>query len=306
MRLMSVFWALGDLISGIQVMTVVIMGAVFCVNGYITAGNYVAFISYNAMLTWPVRELGRTIADLSRAGVSIERIRFILNAEPEKLDNEKAAFGDTRTPLIEFSDVSYSYTEGADVLKNINIKINAGEKIGIIGGTGSGKTTVTDLLMRMCGSEGLRGSIKYRGRDISEYPLSDYRRQFSRVLQEPYLFSGTISGNIAIAADNIDDAEIKRAAEDAALLPAVSRFTDGFETFVGERGVTLSGGQKQRTAIAAVLAKKGDVFIFDDAFSALDAETETAVRKNIYGRLEGKTIIKEIYVPGKIVNIVAK
>ena len=291
MRMMSIFWQVGDIISGLQVMLVVIFGAVFCVNGEMTAGNYVAFVSYNAMLVWPVRELGRTIADLSRAGVSIDRIRYIMNSEAEELDRGSSDFSGTETPLIEFSGVSYSYTGDSDVLKNIDLRVNKGEKIGIIGGTGSGKSTITDLIMRMCDENGLRGSIKYRGVEISEYVLSDYRRNFARILQEPFLFSGTISGNIRISDSNITDEQVKKAAADAELLQTVEKFTDGLETFVGERGVTLSGGQKQRTAIAAALASDREVLIFDDAFSALDAQTEAAVRRNIFGRLGGSTAI---------------
>ena len=291
MRMMAGFWTLSDQIAGIQVMLVVIIGAVFCVNGTLTAGNYIAFISYNAMLAWPVRELGRTVADLSRAGVAINRIRYIMNSEPEDIGTKGGIDGETDDPLIEFSGVSYAYVSGKEVLNDINIRIGRGEKIGIIGGTGSGKSTLTDLLMRMCSEEKLKGTIKYRGKDIREYPLTDYRRRFSRVLQEPFLFSGTISENIGIARPGITDSEVKSAADDAELTPAAAKFTDGFETFVGERGVTLSGGQKQRTAIAAALAEGSEVYIFDDAFSALDSETETAVRNNICRRLKDSTVI---------------
>ena len=291
MRLMSVFWSLGDLISGVQVMTIVILGAVMCVDGSMTAGSYVAFISYNSLLVWPVRELGRTIADLSRAGVSIERIRYIMNSEPEQLDDSRTGSEDTSDPLIELKNVSYSYTAGNDALKDINMRINRGEKIGIIGGTGSGKTTLADLLMRMCDESQVKGTITYGGRDIMTCPLAEHRKRFSRVLQEPFLFSGTIADNIRIAADGASDDEINDAAKAAELMPAIEKFTDGFDTFVGERGVTLSGGQKQRCAIAAALAKSFEVIIFDDAFSALDAQTETAVRNNIYERLRDRTAV---------------
>ncbi len=291
MRMMSFFWQLGDLISGLQVMLVVIFGAVFCVNGGLTAGNYVAFISYNAMLTWPVRELGRTIADLSRAGVSVDRIRYIMNSEPENFENGRKDLTGGESPLICFKDVSYSYTGDSDVLKHICLYVSKGEKIGIIGGTGSGKSTITELIMRMCDERGLRGSITYCGREISEYKLDDYRKRFSRILQEPFLFSGTISDNIRISDSSITDERIREAAEDAELLGTVAKFTDGLDTFVGERGVTLSGGQKQRTAIAAALAADRDVFIFDDAFSALDAQTEAEVRNNIFHRLGGRTAV---------------
>ncbi len=291
MRLMSVFWSLGDLFSGLQVMTVVVLGAVFCVRGELTAGNYIAFVSYNAMLSWPIRELGRTIADLSRAGVSIDRIREILNADAEQIDAERCVFPSQQEPLIAFDHVSYSYHAGSDVLKDISFHVKAGEKIGIIGGTGAGKSTLTDLLLRTCDPNRIRGTITFMGKNAADYPLADYRRQFARVLQEPFLFSGTIAQNIAIADETLSDAAIRKAAEDAALLSTVEKFPDGLDTYVGERGVTLSGGQKQRCAIAASLAKQSRVLIFDDAFSALDAETDAAVRKTLFEAYRDKTMI---------------
>ncbi len=293
MKILSAFWATGDLISNIQLMTVTVMGAVFCVNRGLTAGSYIAFLSYNAMLWWPVRELGRIIADLSRAGVSIERIMYIMNAEPEDINDDKCPPAQGTAPLISLEDVSYSYTDGIDVLKNINFRVSRGEKIGIIGGTGSGKTTLTDILMRTCDPARVRGRVTFDGNDVSELPLADYRRKFARVLQEPFLFSGTISHNIGIASDDITEDKIKQAAEDASLMTAVDKFTDGLETFVGERGVTLSGGQKQRCALAACLANAGraDVLIMDDSFSALDAETDSQIRKTLFSRYPNATMI---------------
>ena len=293
MKLMSAFWSLGDLISGLQVMTVAVLGAVFCVNKGMTAGSYIAFLSYNGMLVWPVRELGRTIADLSRAGVSIDRIMYILNAAPEDINDDECPGENGSEPLITLENVSYSYTDGTDVLKNINMHVSRGEKIGIIGGTGSGKSTLTDILMRTCDPERVRGKVTFDGRDVSEYPLAGYRRRYARVLQEPFLFSGTISHNIGIASDDISEEKIARAAEDASLMSAVDKFTEGLDTFVGERGVTLSGGQKQRCALAACLANadKADVLIMDDSFSALDAETDSQIRKTLFSRYPDTTMI---------------
>lgn len=293
MDLMAAFWSIGDLISGLQVMTVVVLGAVFCVNNGLTAGNYIAFISYNAMLAWPVRELGRMIAELSRAGVSIERIIFILRAEPEDINSDTLEPDRSAEPLIKLENVSYSYIDGMDVLKNIDMYVAKGEKIGIIGGTGSGKSTLTDILMRTCDPERLRGRVIYCGRDASEYPLADHRRRFARVLQEPFLFSGTIAYNIGIASDDPDKEKIRQAAEDASLMTAVDKFTDGLDTFVGERGVTLSGGQKQRCALAACLyeADRADVLILDDSFSALDAETDSEIRKTLFSKYPDTTMI---------------
>ena len=293
MKLMSAFWSIGDLMSGLQVMIVAVMGAVFCVNKGMTAGNYIAFISYNAMLAWPVRELGRTIAELSRAGVAIDRIMYVMNAVPEEINDDKMPDVQNSGQLISLEDVSYSYTDGIDVLKNINMHIRRGEKLGIIGGTGSGKSTLTDILMRTCDPERVRGKVTFCGREAGEYPLAAYRRRFARVLQEPFLFSGTISYNIGIASEDITPEQIERAAEDAALMTAVDKFTNGLETFVGERGVTLSGGQKQRCALAACLANAAtaDVLILDDSFSALDAETDSRIRNTLFTNYPDTTMI---------------
>ena len=293
MDLMAVFWSLGDLMSGLQIMTVIVMGAVFCVNRGLTAGNYIAFISYNAMLSWPVRELGRTIADLSRAGVAIDRIIYILNADPEDINDSECPPITVTDPLIKLEKVSYSYNDGTDVLKDIDLHVSRGEKIGIIGGTGSGKSTLTDILMRTCDPERVRGSVTFGGKDVNEYPLSAYRRRFARVLQESFLFSGTISHNIGIASDEITQEKIEQAATDAELMTAVDKFTKGLETFVGERGVTLSGGQKQRCALAACLANadRADVLIMDDSFSALDAETDSKIRSTLFSRYPDTTMI---------------
>ena len=177
------------------------------------------------------------------------------------------------------------------MLKNIDLEVRRGEKIGIIGGTGSGKSTLTDLLLRMCDEDRISGRMIYRGRDIKEYPLLAYRRQFSKVLQEPFLFSGTIAYNIGIAEDDADSERIAEAAEDAALDSALEKFTKGLDTFVGERGVTLSGGQKQRCAIAAGLMKQAAGLRLDDSFSALDAETDARIRKTLFEKYNDKTMI---------------
>lgn len=293
MNLMAAFWSLGDLISGLQIMTIVVLGAVFCVNKGMTAGNYIAFISYNSMLAWPVRELGRTIAELSRAGVSIDRIIYILNAVPEDIAEGECDIVKDADPVISLENVSYSYTDGIDVLKGIDLHVSRGEKIGIIGGTGSGKSTLTDILMRTCDPERLRGKVVFCGRPADSYPLASYRRRFARVLQEPFLFSGTIAHNIGIASDSVTDEKIREAAEDASLMSAVDKFTDGLETFVGERGVTLSGGQKQRCALASCLANadNADVLILDDSFSALDAETDARIRNTLFTKYPDTTMI---------------
>lgn len=317
MQLLSFFWASGDVVSGTQVMLVVAFGAAFCVRGELTTGELIAFISYNAMLTWPVRSLGRVISEMSKAGISIDRIRYIMNSE-EEVDREDAGEADMRGE-ISFNNVSFSYpinenkdNSGSDkkkeeaeetkpeekkytqVLDNVSFTIPAGSTIGILGGTGSGKSTLIQLLDRLLEIDEenkCSGSITIGGKDIRDIKRSFLRKNIGIVLQEPYLFSGTLAENIAITADSIDMDNVKAASKVAALDEAIEKFTKGYETYVGERGVTLSGGQKQRTAIAQMLLREPPIMVFDDSLSAVDAETDVKIRSALKEKSKGTTTI---------------
>lgn len=280
MKLLSIFWSIGDFISGLQVLLIVAIGAVFCVNGTLSAGEYIEFISYNAMLTWPVRTLGRVISDMSKAGISIDRILYIMNSVIE----EDAP--DSVTPPmdadIEFKNVSFSY-EGDDneTLHDVSFKVRSGETVGILGGTGSGKSTVAALLDRLFDLSDGNGRITIGGVDIRKIKRRYLRENIGVVLQEPYLFSGTLAENIAITLKSYRMKDIRRAAKAAALDETVSRFAKGYDTYVGERGVTLSGGQKQRTAIAQMLIRRPPIMVFDDSLSAVDAKTDVKIRSRL-------------------------
>lgn len=317
MQLLSFFWASGDVVSGTQVMLVVAFGAAFCVRGELTTGELIAFISYNAMLTWPVRSLGRVISEMSKAGISIDRIRYIMNSE-EEVDREDAGEADMRGE-ISFNNVSFSYpinenkdNSGSDkkkedaketkpeekkytqVLDDVSFTIPAGSTIGILGGTGSGKSTLIQLLDRLLEIDEenkCSGSITIGGKDIRDIKRSFLRKNIGIVLQEPYLFSGTLAENIAITADSIDMDNVKAASKVAALDEAIEKFTKGYETYVGERGVTLSGGQKQRTAIAQMLLREPPIMVFDDSLSAVDAETDVKIRSALKEKSKGTTTI---------------
>ncbi len=317
MQLLSFFWASGDVVSGTQVMLVVAFGAAFCVRGELTTGELIAFISYNAMLTWPVRSLGRVISEMSKAGISIDRIRYIMNSE-EEVDREDAGEADMRGEIA-FNNVSFSYpinenedNSGSDkkkeeaketkpeekkytqVLDNVSFTIPAGSTIGILGGTGSGKSTLIQLLDRLLEIDEenkCSGSITIGGKDIRDIKRSFLRKNIGIVLQEPYLFSGTLAENIAITADSIDMDNVKAASKVAALDEAIEKFTKGYETYVGERGVTLSGGQKQRTAIAQMLLREPPIMVFDDSLSAVDAETDVKIRSALKEKSKGTTTI---------------
>ncbi len=286
---LSAFWCSNDLITGMQIMLILVIGAVQCVKGNLTAGGYIAIVSYNGMLSWPVRELGRVISDMSKAGVSIDRIRYICNSPAEDVINtgdKEIKGGD-----IVFDNVSFSYEEDRQVLKNINLGIREGSTVGIIGATGSGKSTFVSLLNRLYELPEGSGKISIGGVDIKEADRHSLRKHISMVLQEPYLFSRTLKENISITQDEVSDERLADAVETAQLTETVEKFTDGYETFVGERGVTLSGGQKQRTAIAQVIMNDAPVMIFDDSLSAVDMETDAKIRKALREKTKGKTLI---------------
>ena len=289
---LSAFWCSNDLITGLQIMLVTVFGAVFCVKGMITVGEYIAFASYNGMLCWPVRELGRVISDMSKAGISVDRICYIMNSEREDVAEDPVIPLPEELGDIVFDHVSFAYEEGNDVVKDISFTIKKGSTLGILGGTGSGKSTLMYLLDRLYDlSEGC-GRITIGGKDIKEYDRKDLRRQIGLVLQEPFLFSRTIAENIAITKPNGPDMELVwHASRIAALDEAVLKFSKGYNTEVGERGVTLSGGQKQRTAIAQVLMSDPPVMIFDDSLSAVDMETDAKIRKGLKENTKNATVV---------------
>ena len=277
MRILSLNWVTGDVMTGLQYLLVNIMGAVFCVNGRITAGEFIAFVSYNSLLIWPVRSLGRVISEMSKAGISLDRLRYIMNAEEEK--NPENALRPPMDRDIRFENVSFSYGDGSgEAVSDVSFEVPAGTTLGILGGTGSGKSTLMYLLERLYPLEEGQGRILIGDADIAQIDQEWLRAQIGMVLQEPYLFSRTIAENIAITSSSYKDKDIRRASKTADLLETVDHFPSGFETFVGERGVTLSGGQKQRTAIAQMLIRQCPIMIFDDSLSAVDAETDARIR----------------------------
>lgn len=273
--LMSAFWSIGDGISGLQVFVIVVLGTLAVYHGEMTPGNFIAFISYNAMLVWPIRRLGRVISEMSRAGVSIDRIRYIMNAQ-EEVNIAQPLKPDMHQDII-FDHVTFRYDEqGPDIIKDVSFAIEKGSTIGILGGTGSGKSTLMYLLDRLYPVT--KGKITIGGVDIRDIDSNYLRSNIGLVLQEPYLFSRSLKDNIAIANDKAQFADIEEASRIASLDHAINHFKHGYDTFVGERGVTLSGGQKQRTAIAQMVIQHAPVMIFDDSLSALDAETDAKIR----------------------------
>ncbi len=281
---MAVYWTLNNFIAAAQGMLMVVVGTVFCVQGRLSAGEFVAFITYNAMLMGPVRELGRIISNMSKAGVSLGRIAEILNAEEEDYGEEAALSGD-----IELKDVSFSYEDGKPVLKDVSVKIPQGTTLGIIGASGSGKSTLVQLLVKLMPLSG--GDIIIGGKSFKDIPLATLRSNIGLVLQESYIYTRTVGENIAIAADGASQENIEGAARCACVDENIRGFANGYDTVVGERGVTLSGGQKQRVAIARTLMRKTPYIVFDDSLSAVDSETDFSIRANLKERNAGATTI---------------
>ena len=275
--LSGLYWGVGDLITGLQVVTIIVLGAVEAVRGTISVGEFVAFASYNTTLVWPIRGLGRILSDMSKAGVSFERVDYIIRGEEEGYSEQKRK-SEQLTEDIQFSHVSFSYEDGQDVLSDVSFEIPAGTTFGILGGTGSGKSTIVQLLTRLYECEKNGGTIRIGGRDIREIPLEELRDKVGMVLQEPFLYSRTIKENICASRPDVSMEEIRKAAQIACVDDAIMSFPDGYDTLVGERGVTLSGGQRQRVAITRMLLSRSPVMVFDDSLSAVDAKTDYQIR----------------------------
>ncbi len=288
-KIMSRFWSVSDIFSGIQVMLVVIFGAYFCIHGSLSEGEYIAFISYNSMLVWPIRQLGRMISEMSKASVSIDRVFYIMNAAAEADDPDA-----TDAPMdgdISFEHVCFAYENAPELLHDIHFTMKAGTTLGILGGTGSGKSTLMLLLDKLYLLEEGCGRITIGGTDIRKIRTEHLRKHIGMVLQEPFLFSRTIAENIGIATPVLDMEAIRSAAAAAALDDTIHSFAQGYETMVGERGVTLSGGQKQRAVIARMLTQEVPIMIFDDSLSAVDTETDAKIRQAITRRFGKASVI---------------
>ncbi|MBP5750359.1 MAG: ABC transporter ATP-binding protein, partial [Firmicutes bacterium] len=251
------FFSIQDVLCGMQILLVTCAGAAFAVQGRMTTGEYIAFISYNGMLSFPIRRLGRMLSEMSKAGVSLDRLAYIMDSEEER-DRPGAREADMHGD-IRFEHVDFAYENGPKILEDIDLTIPAGSTLGILGGTGSGKSTLMLLLDKLYEIPEGSGRITIGGTDVRDIRADYLRKNIAIVLQEPFLFSRSIQDNIGIAKEGITRDQVEEAARDACLAASVESFSEGYETFVGERGVTLSGGQKQRTAIARALTQNAPI-----------------------------------------------
>lgn len=282
---LAVFWFLADLSTYIQLIVIIVAGVLMCVKGTLTLGELMVFISYQQTLQQPIRGLGRAVSEMSKADVSTDRLNDILNAEAETGSDEglTEGFGGD----IVFDNVSFSYT-AEPVLSSVSFTVPAGTTLGILGPTGSGKSTLAYLLNRLY--EPQSGSISVGGVDIKDYNRRYLRRNIGLVLQDPFLFSKTVAENLSLTGEASPD-RMRAATDIADVTGDIESFRAGFDTVVGEKGVTLSGGQKQRLCIARTLLMDCPVMIFDDSMSALDMETDAKIRDALRENTANATII---------------
>lgn len=288
-KIMGFNWGAGDFLSAAQAIVICIVGVIFTVHGELTSGEFLAFVSYNSMLIWPVRNFGRILAELSKTSISSTRIFEILDEKEEK-DCENPYTGEIKGD-IEFKNVSFSYNGSAETLENISFTVKEGTTLGILGSTGSGKSTLMYLLDRLYELPEKNGSITIGGVDIRKMRLHDLRSKIGIVLQEPFLFSKSFKDTISDGSKYDDLESVRKYAAYAVIDDTISGFADGYDTQIGERGVTISGGQKQRVAIARMLMQDTPIKIFDDSLSAVDMETDALIRESINKNVKGTTII---------------
>ncbi len=281
------FWSISDVFSAVPQMIVSLMGIYLTVKGELTLGDYVVFLSYLGMMMWPIRQLGRTLSDIGKALIAVGRIQDIL-IEKEEDSGENPVRPDLRQDIV-FDHVDFGYDATKPVLRDFTFTIPAGKTVAILGATGSGKSTIAYILQRLYDYDS--GSVKIGGVELRNIDKRYLRGRVGIVLQEPFLYSKTIRENIAITDPEMKEETIFEAARVASVHDVIESFEKGYETEVGERGVTLSGGQKQRIAIARVLVRDSDILIFDDSLSAVDTETDAAIRDALGQRRQGITTI---------------
>jgi ATP-binding cassette, subfamily B, multidrug efflux pump len=287
-RLMGMLWPTLETTLGLAVVLVLWLGGREVLLGRISVGKFVAFNTYMVQLTWPIIALGWVINIFQRGTASMGRINELLIEKPEIIDTPTLDAPQQIVGDIEFRHLSYSYN-GAPVLHDINLRIPAGSSLAIVGPTGSGKTTLVNLIPRVY--DAARGSVLIDGRAIQDYPVETLRRNIGFVPQETFLFSDTIRENIAFGTDQVTDEEIKNAAQGANIAADIESFPEQYRTIVGERGLTLSGGQKQRTAIARAIIRDPRILILDDALSSVDTHTEDKILNHLREVMLGRTTI---------------
>lgn len=283
----AAFWPLSILLCGAQFVGIVTVGAYFTLKGYISLGTYIAFTAMAASIIWPLQELGRMIIELSKSSVSFYRIEEILDVETENMQ-KGLDLNHRLTGAISFKNVHFSYKKGIPVLEDINLDIYAGEKIAVLGPTGSGKTTLINLLPRFYNLD--KGEIYLDNKALSSLSKKFLRHNIGMVEQQPFLFTATIKENLILGARRIvSQTEMEKAAKMACIHSTILSFPEGYDTLIGEKGVSLSGGQRQRIAIARTILKDPKILILDDSTSAIDTKLEKKIQEALDHLMQGRT-----------------
>ena len=287
LMLHAVYWPSTDIIVGVQLVIGYAVGATMAINGTITVGTFLAYMGMLTWIMWPIRNVGRLIVQMSMALVSFDRVSEIIRVDREPLDVGTYRPDGRIKGEVVFDDVRFAYAEDMAVLNGISFRAEPGQAVALVGATGSGKTSLVNLLPRFYEYQ---GSIRIDGVELRDYTRRDLREQIGFVLQEPFLFSRTIKENIMYGVHReVTDEDVYRAAQAAAVHDVILGFPEGYETIVGEKGVTLSGGQKQRVTLARTLLKDPAILILDDATSSVDTETEAAIRDALEDLMPGRT-----------------
>ena len=279
-NLLAYYWSISDLLTMMQTAISPIYGVILAARGEISVGDLLVFTSYVGQLLWPVRQLGRILSDMGKSFVALDRIDEILCQKSEA--NSPAMLHPSLAGDIVFDHVDFGYERDKPVLQDISLTVPHGSTVAILGATGSGKSTLVQLMQRLYDCTG--GRITIGGVDIRDMDKNWLRSRVGLILQEPFLYSRTIESNLGIAKPDVTFEEVRDAARTACADDFITEFENGYATLVGERGVTLSGGQKQRIAIARTLCKENDILIFDDSLSAVDTETDAAIREALNAR----------------------
>jgi ATP-binding cassette, subfamily B, multidrug efflux pump len=287
-RLMGMLWPTLETTLGLAVVLVLWLGGREVLLGRISVGQFVAFNTYMVQLTWPIIALGWVINIFQRGTASMGRINEILIEKPEIADTPAPNVPQEIEGEIEFRNLNFAYN-GTPVLHDIHLRIPAGSSVAIVGPTGSGKTTLVDLIPRIY--DAAPGSVLIDGLSIRDYPIETLRRNIGFVPQETFLFSDTIRENIAFGTDHVSDEQVHNAAAGASIAADIESFPEQYRTIVGERGITLSGGQKQRTAIARAIIRNPRILILDDALSSVDTHTEDKILNHLREVMRGRTTI---------------
>lgn len=287
--MLSEFWSLSDLLCLTQSGLLLIGGGWLVANGQVSMGTYFAFIGYTTMLVWPIRQLGQELSEASKATVSIGRIQEILNV-PEETDEGASAPADTALHgHIRFHNVTFGYDPAKPVLHDVNLQIDVGETVAIVGPTGAGKSTLISLLMRLYDYE--TGSIQMDGVELRSIPRRTVRDQIGTLLQEPFLFSRSLRENIKFGRLSATDEQMFLSSRDASVHHTIQGFSRGYETVIGERGVSLSGGQKQRVTLSRTLLQGKPILILDDTLSAVDSATERHIVQALHRKRGDQTLL---------------